>query len=464
MTTFNLLSLPTECLTEICSHLCLHCTLPFPRSMSIYKGFDELRALKSISESCQRLRAIAQPILFHALGPQNDSNAFLWLIVSRPDLGDRTRQIRFNSNSGEDVEVLEDLGKKLNLLLPNQTSPEGHTAWNLAKPTFAFEILLSLLPNLESYTTPIFCYGDQANENTGPFMYSHLTRRAEHLHPRPALPSLRTLTIASGYLGQRADDASTLQPIVALLNAAPNLHRLRIVPFFEGHIFTLDNLSDEALQKVKVMDFLHFPLTSWNGENTNAEIQTFASLCPRLEEVNLCTESDSNPYAEHREFSPTQIILALSRASATLKRIDIDTSDSAVTTDHANLDSALSSLECLESLSLDEQSFCHHGLQEPNLMTQEHNDASCISSILPDTVKHLSIKLGKSLRAIDDVVELGGQVVAGKFTNLNLVDVVFGKYAGYSVDISDAQRGVILGAFKDTPVNVYFRYVAHDTA
>lgn len=362
------------------------------------------------------------------------------------------------------MEVLEDLGKKLNLLLPNQNSPGRHADWHLAKPTFAFEILLSLLPNLESYTTPIFCYGDQANENTGPFMYSHLARRAEHLHPRPALPSLRTLTIAGGYLGQRGDDASILQPIVALLNEAPNLHRLRIVPFFGGHSVTLDNLSDEALQQVKVMDFLHFPLTSWNGENTNAEIQTFASLCPRLEEFNLCTEPDKNPYAEHREFSPSQVILALSSASAKLKRIDIDTSDSDVTTDHANLDSALASLISLESLSLDEQCFCHHGLQERNLMTQEHNDASCISSILPNTVKHLSIKLGRSIRAIDDVVELGGQVGAGKFTNLNRVDIVFGKYAGYSVDISETQRGVILATFKDTPVDVYFRYVVHDTA
>ncbi|OAQ60652.1 hypothetical protein VFPPC_06764 [Pochonia chlamydosporia 170] len=257
--------------------------------------------------------------------------------------------------------------------------------------------------------------------------------------------------------------AEGLGPLVTLLKAAPNLHRLRISPIRPGPICALDNLSDEVLQKikVKVLDFYPSEDNMLDEDGMGPAIQTLAKLFQQLEEFNFYPRFDYIDDYPQTVFSPADVILSLSSVSTTLKRIEIDTSDDSMPTDHTNLGPALATLTNLVTLSMDAQCFCHHE-PDPESITQDH-DVSCITSILPTTVKYPSIKLRKGRKSINDIVELGPQVAAGKFSNLNRVDVVHGNYTRFSVEISDVERRLILAAFSNSQTNAYFRYMGNHT-
>lgn len=460
MVPIPLTALPAEILVEICSHLCLHCIDPFPRSIGLYAERQKRLGLRSLSETCRTLYTIAKPILLHSIGPRNDIQAFIKLIVSRPDLASLTRQLRFDSNVGRgDVDFLENLARDLHLLRADQGSPARNDAWHLSVPIFVEEILLSLLIGLEAYASPVFIYDGADQTHPQPFMFSHLAQRTAYLSPEPALPSLRTLTIASGELGQRLN-LDAIGPIAVLLNAAPNLHRLRIAPSFGTESHGLDNLSETALKKLEILDFLHFPLTARDDENIYHEMEALVRLCPQLQEVNVYTEVHWDSLVGDQAFSPTQVFRILQQSSSTVRRIDIDTSDSPVSPDWESMRATLADLVNMDTLALDEQCFCHHRLQDSSAKRRE-DETTCLTSILPQTVRYLSVKLVKDPKAIGDILHLGLDVTAGKFPNLKRLDIVTGDYVRQSVDLLDIDRDALLGAFEGTQVGVYMRRVVH---
>lgn len=422
---------------------------------------EEWQGLKSLSETCRRLHTIAQPILFHSLRPRSDQNAFIRLIASRPDLGNWTRQISFNPydyDDEDDEHFQEQLAKRLHLTSPGQSFRGRHSKLNDVQFSLKLEILLSLLTNVEDCRLPAL-YSFEADADDADYVvFPHFSQRVNCLNPRPVLPSLKALTME--YL---PIDGQGLQPLVTLLKAAPNLHRLRISTTQPGPMHALDNLSGEVLQKinVKVLDFYPSEDDILVEDNIGPAIQNLAKLFQQLEEFNFYPRSACTYDYRYSVFSPAEVILSLSSDSTTLKRMEIDTSDYSMPTTHTNLGPALATLTNLVTLSMDAQCFCHHG-PYPESITQDH-DVSCITSILPNTVEYLSIKLRKDRKSINDIVELGAQVAAGKFSNLNRVDVVHGNYALYSVEISEVKRGLILAAFSNTQTNAYFRYTGKDT-
>ncbi|KAM0327098.1 hypothetical protein ACHAQA_006225 [Verticillium albo-atrum] len=64
----GLTNLPPETLDLICGHLCLHCSHPHAVGASLASvddAYSNQKTLSSMSRSCRRLRARAQPVLFH---------------------------------------------------------------------------------------------------------------------------------------------------------------------------------------------------------------------------------------------------------------------------------------------------------------------------------------------------------------------------------------------------------------
>jgi len=123
----SLLSLPIEILKDICEGLCLHCRIPHVVDAPhwvVDEAKNDQKALSRLSRTCQALRGVAQPIVFHyyhsgsiariaadsrweedstSVRCKHRASRFLRAIILRPDLGLCVKALAFYSLAlGED--------------------------------------------------------------------------------------------------------------------------------------------------------------------------------------------------------------------------------------------------------------------------------------------------------------------------------------------------------------------------
>ncbi|KAH6628078.1 hypothetical protein F5144DRAFT_577923 [Chaetomium tenue] len=112
----TLLTLPTEILITISQNLCLHCRSPRIGELpddETTTGVHEQTSLAHLSTTCTRLRAVAQPILFHFFHPLADGHSTTRLRLAhlirtlhhRPDLAACVKSLVLwtpNNNENDD--------------------------------------------------------------------------------------------------------------------------------------------------------------------------------------------------------------------------------------------------------------------------------------------------------------------------------------------------------------------------
>ncbi|KAJ2991727.1 hypothetical protein NUW58_g2416 [Xylaria curta] len=91
-------NLPTEIIREVCGSFCLHCTEPpDPRFLFMHPGVRERQALAKLCLTSSKLRAIAQPLLYHRIfiseRQKSLSIPLLNTLISRPDLAQAVRHL-----------------------------------------------------------------------------------------------------------------------------------------------------------------------------------------------------------------------------------------------------------------------------------------------------------------------------------------------------------------------------------
>ncbi|EHK17148.1 uncharacterized protein TRIVIDRAFT_226991 [Trichoderma virens Gv29-8] len=142
-------TLPDEILIMICGNMCRHCTHPSKMSGSSWKYCES--TLSSLSQTCRRLRDIAQPVLHHTVTPWN-MIPFVRTIIARPDLASQVRQLNTNEvNESEpfqrDIKICQAEARRLNIRDRNELArtllDNRITYYHLL-----LELALALLPNV----------------------------------------------------------------------------------------------------------------------------------------------------------------------------------------------------------------------------------------------------------------------------------------------------------------------------
>ncbi|KAH0495830.1 hypothetical protein TgHK011_009359 [Trichoderma gracile] len=125
MAATSLLALPDELLIMICRNFCLHCTCPEGKFRARVYMREIVAALRCLSQTCQRLRKIAQPVLFHDARPPQ-LQLFLRTITARPDLAAQVRAFCDLSHHYSERFENGDLG----VILPGHVTDEEERTWD----------------------------------------------------------------------------------------------------------------------------------------------------------------------------------------------------------------------------------------------------------------------------------------------------------------------------------------------
>ncbi|KAI0481888.1 hypothetical protein F4859DRAFT_476353 [Xylaria cf. heliscus] len=110
--------LPTEIIREVCGAICRHCTEPLdlcslhPNLRALFSRGSGLQALANLCLTSSRMRAIAQPFLYHRLSVYDShithSESLLTILMSRPDLGRAAKHLLLGDARGEGETVVDE--------------------------------------------------------------------------------------------------------------------------------------------------------------------------------------------------------------------------------------------------------------------------------------------------------------------------------------------------------------------
>ncbi|KAL3707019.1 hypothetical protein TMatcc_008032 [Talaromyces marneffei ATCC 18224] len=389
-------NLPIELLEQICTTLCPHCT-----HIDRNDRTSCCRALASLSCTNQLLRAIAQPILFHRLKlSRRSSCAFLRMLYERPHLASKVKQLSplwqqlFFDGSDEDHQILERAARELLLDIDGNTGFDELYGDNPPKH-FLTELMIALLPNLESFVAEIeYSIPD---EDLATF-YRFLDSRFKRLEPQnggiSGLPNIRAL----GFTKEGSWGFSLATPgIAVLLNAAPNLERLvfdgthGVGGVYREWVENMD-LMASGLRNLRVLSITNSVLGNNEEDFEFGQLRRIVQLCIRLEVFRFNSIGLFPNELDDGHLPPGRFVEALDSVKETLTGLDIDIGESCPpepADDWMLTSQSMTSFERLESLRLDELSFCLHWV---DVVTDRspRSSTTCLTDILPETVRFLT--------------------------------------------------------------------------
>lgn len=480
-----LLSLPDEIIHSICSLFCAHCCdldgLPLEwrfvddDNVLQYRHKQDATSLRCLVQTCTKLRAIAQPILYHA--PIFYSYTRLTrTLLARPDLASAVRvyvyllrmreyawkcpsfavheDMSFMLETARDQGVVEDNASTNNLIfLPSDdkttSQPVLATEVLVHRPRCADHIhiqlewfdklaeqtVLALLPNLAAVVVRVKDRSSWSNASSIPDY--HFAR----IFPNPSKswPLLHTLAMEHIWPTPPHIGVSMLRNHQELLERAPNLHRLvlsnvdRSGPW-SRHLEPLPSLPflDSVRQLVlhgAVVEYPNHPSPAPLPQTSH--IAELMALCRNLDSISVNPRQPGIcAWKSPSDFSPASCLQDL--PAKTLRHLALFSSYVKIRQDvvQHGLDS-LTSFEALQSLIIDEQCFCKHWLKDkeqaysyegPYMLDSE--SLTCLTDILPPHVTNLTVRLHDKYYAVDDVIELGQQVASGGFPELSTLSVI----------------------------------------
>lgn len=434
---------PVEIQLRICHYLCDHCCgEPF----ADLPGAGERRqALAALSRTNRTLRAIAQPLLYHRI-TQVHISKFLKLLrtlVEHPDLAAGVKQylqlyLRYVGDwffEEDEFQFALDLRHKL-LMIDSYFNEEGQqdledeaTDGDDGQATFCNQLLLALMPNLESLAL-VVQDDDDGMHFEGTTGYSYLWRRFDTLASSgPGFPNLHHLQFKT------EDDRGFYMSnpgVRLILLEAPNLTQL----VFHGtrgvgpHSSASEILISRGLPKYESLRSLEFQTSSIDDDDGAVNmIRHFITSSRALE--NFRFQSWRLNFAEYHDMTNMRytLLAMLEARKETLKRLDIDMTDhSKWTYEEDELlvppegivegKSRLGRLTGLVSVKIDQEVVCKH--QPP---PDSFASSTCLTDNIPGSVEDILIRVFDGSRTWEDLAELGAHIVQGRFPKLRRVIV-----------------------------------------
>ncbi|KAJ4316051.1 hypothetical protein N0V84_008050 [Fusarium piperis] len=169
---------------------------------NLKRFFEKPRTLLALSQTCRSFHRLAQPIAFHRFHqvPSNwHTNAFVKFVrtlIERPDLAGKVKELCQHSyepsgwSNQQDFDMLMAAANRLGMGSVDDPDFESAKEEDVSAGKFCMELLIALLPNLE---TLHLMFEDQGNyEHT---TYTYLQRRLDNLGSGGTLKHLRRVVL-----------------------------------------------------------------------------------------------------------------------------------------------------------------------------------------------------------------------------------------------------------------------------
>lgn len=256
MANATLTTLPTEIIRAICATMCRHCcTTGLVWSDSVLYGHRK-SDLKRLSETCRRLRDIAQPVLFHNINPK-DLLPLLRTIIERPDLAVHIRGFSNHDSktslpSNDDVERLEAAARRLGIDRGEGWLKEIQID-EVARYTWPLDFILSHIP----YIVAMYLVLPNISEEK---------ELGNLIEGKVVMPHVRCLYVTDG---DHEDGMVNLGDMCALLAMMPNIQKLDVY-HCEG-----------ATQHIPLAELRSLSITTANIGVSS--LRRIVESCPKLE-------------------------------------------------------------------------------------------------------------------------------------------------------------------------------------
>ncbi|CAG9988234.1 unnamed protein product [Clonostachys byssicola] len=415
---------PREILSMICENLCSHCTSK-PQDGKDLDWGNLPSALLALSKTCRVLREIAQPITYHVVASVPNYAQFpkfIRTLDERPDLAAQIRWLcqhtyecgGWDYDNAEEVELVKGVAKRLGMQREDDVDFESADEEDTSLGKFCIELLIALAPNLEALQV----YMENDGNYEGTKYYYTAERRRQIGLEAASLHRLKRLEIVTD------DDwgvSANVPGIPVLLSLAPNLEHLSL--------YRCKGLSDEwdgedeesriifrngAISSLRVVEFKGSALEG--DADTDSLISGIVSRAPQLERFSY--QSQAAYLGEHIDvhFSARDFLRCLRRTKNSLKFLNIDLTEHSLHSDSGETieSHVLQSFTALETVKLDDTSFCRHR-GNPEV------PSTCLTDTLPTNLKTLVLRLYEGSQAWADLERLAAE--SRKFPNLRRVQI-----------------------------------------
>ncbi|OAQ58005.1 hypothetical protein VFPPC_11752 [Pochonia chlamydosporia 170] len=311
------------------------------------------------------------------------------------------------------------------------------------------EIIMALLPSLEVFLLDIDNFGEKTVarllDNQSGLGWGCL----------PILPRMKRLDIRSQDNDWTIHYTNSVAQ--ALIKCAPNIETLSLynIDMRSGLINSIPSLDlacdgaareriDNAktpiswLRNLRTIDLVDCCL-----ENDELMwLQNMTSDCGGLERFSLKKKYCGQGLGP--ELWPCKVLDAISGASKSLKELNLHIKGTLYTQDrnaaeHVCGRNQLARLTRLETLEIHEDAFCRgHSMayEEEDISDSTIDDWSCLTRIVPNSVKNLVIWADKYMPSLKDLMHFAEHVLAGHFPSLRHTHVVFSDYHSIPQDKS----------------------------
>lgn len=398
--------LPGEIQLQICTQLCIHCCGRTNKPDRWDDGGQNQRTLLALSQTSRSFHRVAQPIAFHIFQqvPSNrHANAFVKFVrtlLERPDLAQQVKELRQHHyepggwSNEQDFNMLKATADRLGMGSVDDPDFESADEEDVSAGKFCMELLIALLPNLE---TLHLLFEDEGNyEQT---TYTYLKRRLDKLGSGGTLKHLRRVILDTE---ENWGFFFSIPAVGVLHQVAPNLSELVIrhnkgLESMDVARRDLRPMFSGATQSLRTLRLEHCALS--NDSLSTSFLDLLIRHAPKLEHFSYRSQLAYFGEGLSEHLTPENIIKHLGPVSGTLKTIDIDLTDHLDddVTNHPNDDlgqlitrSTIAQFEKLEDLRLDEPALCRHQYEPQEQETLEN---TCLTDIIPPTLRALAMRL-----------------------------------------------------------------------
>ncbi|KAJ4212801.1 hypothetical protein NW759_011442 [Fusarium solani] len=462
--------LPCEIQLQICTQLCVHCSEDINKFDRWADGDENQRTLLALSQTSHTFHRLAQPIAFHRFQqiPTNwSTNAFVKFartLIDRPDLAAQVKELCQHCyevggwSTQKDFNMLKAAADRLGMGDEDDANFESAEEEDLSAGKFCMELLIALLPNLE---TLYLMFEDQGNyEQT---TYTYLQRRLNKLGSDGTLKHLRRVILDTE---ENWGFFFSIPAVGVLHQVAPNLDELiiRHNKGFESMDVAHSNLGamfSGPTQSLCTLRLDHCALS--NDPLSTSFLDLLTRHAPKLEHFSYRSQAPYFGEGLGTHLTPREMIKCLRPLSGTLKSIDIDLTDHLDDDEQSRLVTgrSLAMFEKLEDLRLDEHAFCRHYIEGPDAPRRTAN--TCLTDLVPPTLKVLTVRVYDDCCLWPDLEELVSSA-SSKFPNLKKIIVHTIWRMGSTATYRDCQEAVRAKgqAFQDFVDSTHLKLEMHE--
>ncbi|KAM5354634.1 hypothetical protein ACJ41O_001281 [Fusarium nematophilum] len=428
----SLLDLPSEVLDMVCRNLCTHCSrnpLSFDRPDPNEQRARHV-ALDSLSATCEHLRSIALPIFLHDANQFISREHMISLLGQRPDLAGFVKVVKVPQG---EPPMSTAIPQEHQIIARKavRSEDEGGQDWHNrragASPKEIYcELLMALCPKVETLAFHCCAYVSHLSYplHVADTTLGNLAHRFKQLGSTPGLPSLRTLELSKDEkVWAPAGNFGILHPAVSvLLGAAPRLERL-VLRWWTGlGEYEIKRALDMKAYDVGIRNLRCLEMYQACIEDRDAEYEALREMvlqAQNLETFGFSCSTWVYGGVVYNHLAPARFLQALEPRKDMLQHLELEISDALNLDEQEDpfppqLDAQqLAKFTKLHTLTLSENTFCRHCLPDVT-----HIATTCLTDLLPPTVRNLTVTVWESWSCWKDILYLGRGAATGGFPTL----------------------------------------------